>query len=165
MIPVQKKILLLSLGNDILGDDGVGLAAARILKKGSGSEVDIVEASGLGLDLLDIVEGYNRTLILDAVSTGLHPPGTLLEFSPKDFPEAIAPSPHYAGLPELMKFAGQLGLPFPQDIKILAVEVEEQYQIREGLSPSVEKALPALVDRARNVLDNWTNEGTCTNTL
>ena len=41
-----RRILLLSLGNDILGDDGIGLEAARILRKLCEDGVDVVEAVG-----------------------------------------------------------------------------------------------------------------------
>lgn len=160
----DHRILLLSLGNDILGDDGIGLAAARILRERCDGGVDFVETAGSGLDLLDIVEGYDRALILDAISTGLYPTGTILELSLEDFQKMVGPSPHYAGLPETVKLAEQLGIPFPREVTLLAMEVENSYQFREGLSLTAAGALTELVTRAGKVLKDWTKEDIRTNT-
>lgn len=159
----KRRILLLALGNDILGDDGVGFAVARTLKKEFQEEVEIVESSEAGLALLEILEGYECALLLDAVVTGGCPPGSILEFLPEDFQKVLAPSPHYAGIPEVLQMAERLGIPFPKEIRILALEVEDPYEFREGLSPSVEKALPAFVERARQVLEGWRGKSLCTN--
>ncbi len=160
----SRRILLLALGNDILGDDGAGLAAARILKKEFQGDVEIVESSEAGLALLELLEGYERALLLDAVMTGGCPPGTVLEFLPEDFQKILAPSPHYAGLPEALQMAQRLDMALPKEIRILALEVENPFEFREGLSPSVEEALPRFVERARQVLEDWRGKGLCTNT-
>ncbi|OGG44659.1 MAG: hypothetical protein A3F84_11455 [Candidatus Handelsmanbacteria bacterium RIFCSPLOWO2_12_FULL_64_10] len=155
----ERKNLLLALGNDLLGDDGVGLLAARLLREAFQDEVEVVESGEAGLALVEMLEGYERVLLLDAVVTGRCPPGAVLEFSPRDFQEVVAPSPHYAGLPEVLDLAGRLGIPFPKEIRILALEVENPYAFQEGLSPPVQKALPAFVERAGQVLKGWKEEG------
>jgi len=152
---INRKILLLGLGNDILGDDGVGLVAARLLKGEFEKGVDIIEASVGGFALLDVFQGYEKVLLLDAIATGDCSPGTILEFSEKDFQKLVAPSPHFAGLPEIFEVAKKLGVPFPNEVRILAMEVEDPYRFREALSPSVEKALPAFIESARQILKIW----------
>lgn len=59
--------------------------------------VDIVESGGGGLDLLDVLEGYDRAVLLDAILTGKHPPGTILEFSAEDFKKDDAPISYSCG--------------------------------------------------------------------
>ncbi len=66
-----------------------------------------------------------------------------------------------AGIPELPQMAKQLSIPFPKTIRILAVEVTDPYQIREGLSTAVTQALPGLVTRAQQVLQSWLPASTC----
>ncbi len=158
MSDTNRKILLLGLGNDILADDGVGIVAARLLKEEFEHDVDVAEASVSGFALLEILEGYEKALLLDAVATGRYSPGTILEFSRDDFQKVIAPSPHLAGLPEFFRLAETTGIPLPKDIRILAMEVEDPYYFRETLSPVVEKALPAFVERGRRVLIEWLSE-------
>lgn len=152
----RRRTLVLALGNDILGDDSVGLAAAQLLKAEFAGEVDIVTAAGAGFATLKLMEGYERTLLLDAIFTGCCPPGTVLEFSRQDFQKAAAPSAHYVGLPEVLRLAEHLGLDFPQDLRILALEVENPCEFRRGLT-TIAHALPAYVEKARQVLLGWTS--------
>ena len=151
----QSRILVLGLGNDILGDDAVGLVAARRLRGRCSAEVDVVEAAESGLGLLDFLEGRSHALLLDAILTGRHPAGTALEFSRADFRKASGPSPHYTGLPELLRLAECLASPVPTDLCVLAMEVEDPYRIQEGLSTAVEQALPAYIERACQILEGW----------
>jgi hydrogenase maturation protease len=152
---MPRRCLLLALGNDILQDDGVGLTAARLLRDEFQKSVDIVEAPGAGLALLELLEGYDRALLLDAIFTGYAPPGTVLEFSRDDFQKAAAPSAHYVGLPEVLRQAERLGIVFPQELRILALEVASPFESHAGMSPSTRGALPGYVDRARQVLQGW----------
>lgn len=149
------RLLVLGLGNDILGDDAVGLLAARQLRALGLAGVSVEESGGAGLDLLDFLEGYDRALLLDSIATGRHPAGTLLEFSAADFRKVVAPSPHYAGIPEMLRLAEALGIPFPAEIRILACEVADPYRIREGLSPELTRALPTYVSRAQAIVAAW----------
>ena len=155
MRPRRRPILLLALGNDILGDDGAGLAAARALREEFADEVDVVESGEAGLALLDLMAGYRRVLLLDSMATGRHPPGTVLAFSDKDFDKVVGPSPHYAGLPEVLELARRMDIDFPEEISILAVEIEQPLDFRETLTPPIEKALPAYVERAAGTLRRW----------
>ena len=149
------RILVLGLGNDILGDDAVGLLAARRLRALLPETVDVVESGGGGLDLLDALEGYDRAVLLDAILTGKHPPGAILEFSAEDFKKDEVPSPHYAGLPTVIQLAESLGIRFPTIFQIVSVEVENPYEILECLSQPVETALPAIVERVRRIVHGW----------
>ena len=155
MTEPHPRILVLGLGNDILGDDAVGLLAARRLRALLPETVDVVESGGGGLDLLDALEGYDRAILLDAILTGKHPPGTILEFSAEDFKKDDAPSPHYAGLPTVIQLSESLGIRFPTIFQIVAVEVENPYEVLEGLSQPVETAIPAIVERARRIVRGW----------
>jgi hydrogenase maturation protease len=148
----QKQILILGVGNDILGDDAVGLIAARALQDEFQESANIVEAAMGGLQLMELLEGYKKVLILDAIVTAEHPYGTILELSKEEFKHTVAIAPHMVSLPESLQLAEKLGIPFPEEIRILAMEIENPYELREGLSPSVEQALPEMVSRARVIV-------------
>lgn len=151
----KARTLVLALGNDLLGDDGVGLEAARQIAERVGGSVDVMETGEAGLALLELLEGYERALLIDSVVTGRYPPGTILEFSPEHFRRVIAPSPHYAGLPEVIEMARRLNIEFPRDIRILAMEVQNPYQFSLGFSEPVQEALPRLVHRALQILSEY----------
>lgn len=152
-------LLLLALGNDILSDDGVGFLAARALRgQFPCDSLEIIESGEAGLALLEFLEGRERVLILDSAVTGRAEPGTILEFTPDDFRNVVAPSPHYAGLPEVLELGGRLGVAMPRQICVLALEVADPFTIREELTPAVRDALPRFIARAAELLAEWTRE-------
>lgn len=156
--------LVVGIGNPLLGDDAVGLEAARRIAEAR-DDVEVVDAVGTGFELLDLIEGRSHVLLLDAFMSGTAPLGALHFFDRDDFRHAVAPGPHYAGLPEALEMAEILGLPLPQELRALAVEIEDKYEFQEGLDPVIAQALPHMVRAAQILLDSWTKEVTvCTNT-
>jgi hydrogenase maturation protease len=155
----MSRTLVLGLGNDLLADDAVGIEAARRLKAVPDSRADVCESSLSGVALMDLLVGYDRAILIDAVQTGTAPPGTIRELSPADLGQVIAPSPHYAGIPEMLALAQQLELVFPREIKILAIEVADATTIGGTISPAVEAALPEIEKRVREHLAEWEVDG------
>jgi hydrogenase maturation protease len=151
----RDRIVVLALGNDILGDDGLGPLVARLLREQVSSEVDVVITAEAGLAILERLEGYDYALIVDSITTGGCPPGTVLAFNMEDFGRAVAPSPHFSGLPEVAEMAARLGILFPREIRALAMEIEPPMEVREGLSAEIEAAVPVLLAEAMRVLDDW----------
>lgn len=149
------KTLVLGLGNELISDDGLGLLAVRRLKEENGTSAEIIECGLCGMALLDILVGFDRAIIVDAVKTGRGEPGTIYELNAEDLGPVFAPSPHYSGLPELLDTATQLGLDFPSEFKIFAMEVADPYTIGGGLTEPVAGALENLVDKIRTQLERW----------
>lgn len=149
---MKKTTLLLALGNDLLADDGIGLAAAREIAREAPPGVAVEETGEAGLALVELMMGYDNAVLLDAIMTGDHEPGTVIELGPADFRRVVAPSPHYAGLPEVIDLAARLEVPFPTRIRVLAMEVENPHEIGAPMTPRVAAALPAYVARARACL-------------
>ena len=149
---LPHSTLLLGIGNDILGDDAAGLLAVRSLKEEFQHSADITEAIAGGLELMELLEGYERVLILDSIVTKKHPVGSILELTKEQFQSSVAIAPHYVSLPEAIQLADYLGIRFPKEIKILAMEIDDPFQLTEELTPAVRQALPEFVRRARNIL-------------
>ena len=152
---MMKPILVLGLGNDLLGDDAAGILAVRALQEELAGKADVVETALHGLALLDLFLGYERAIIIDAIHTRAHPPGTILELHPEDLPAVETPSPHYTGLPEMLVLADQLQLDFPQEIIIFALEVIDPYTMGADLTPPVRAALPEVIRRVKEQVDEW----------
>ncbi len=152
----KMKPLILGLGNEYLGSDGVGVIAARKLADEIDSEVaDIAVSSLHGLALLDYFIGYRKAVIIDAIKGGAGKPGEVIELTPGDLKAVEYPSPHYAGLPELIHLAKVLKLDFPEEIKIVAVEIEENQTIGSGLSCDVAKTIDNIVTCVKAYLNDW----------
>jgi hydrogenase maturation protease len=149
------RTLVLGLGNDILADDAIGLLAVRALRSMLDESVDVQETSVHGVALLDLLTGYDCAVLVDAVRTGRHPPGTVLTLDPQGLSTAYAPSPHYAGLPEVLALARALELEFPRRLGIVAVEVADPYTIEETVTPAVRAAVPEACRRVRDLLAGW----------
>ena len=151
----QRPALVLALGNDILGDDGVAFHAARRLRAEFPQSVDVIETGEAGLPLLDYLEPYGKALILDAAATGKCPPGTILLWDREDFRRCVAPSQHSAGLPQILELAERLGMAFPGELQVICMEVGDPTVFRETLTAEAGQALPAMADRAREILNGW----------
>ena len=148
-------MLVLALGNDILGDDGVGFHAARALRAEFPDEVDVVETGEAGLALLDHLERYDKAIILDAVATGQCAPGTVLCWDREDFRRLVSPSQHAAGLPHILELAERLEMAFPGELRVVCMEVADPTVFRETLTAEAGRALSDMVAEAREILEGW----------
>ncbi len=150
-----RPALVLALGNDILGDDGVAFHAARILRAEFPQSADVIETGEAGLPLLDYLEPYGRALILDAAATGKCPPGTILRWDREDFRRCVAPSQHSAGLPQILELAERLGMAFPSELQVICMEVGDPTVFRETLTPEAGQAVSSMLAAARKILSAW----------
>jgi hydrogenase maturation protease len=155
---MRMKIIVLGLGNDLLSDDGIGILAAQRLGQVLEGQADVSFSSLSGLALMEVLAGYDKAILIDAVQTGNARPGSVHELTPDDLGRVIAPSPHYAGIPEMLTLAGRLDLEFPQDIRIYAVEVRDAYTVGGPVSPPVHAALDVLTERVCHRVAQWQGE-------
>jgi hydrogenase maturation protease len=113
----------------------------------------VVKRSALsGFYLLDELTGWDRALVVDAVKTGQHPPGTVLSFPFEALGTEAGPSPHAVGLPTVMRLGRQSGVPLPSWLHVVAIEVEDMESFVEGLTPAVAAAVPRAAAVIRSVL-------------
>jgi hydrogenase maturation protease len=153
------KPLILGLGNELLGDDGVGIyAACRLAEEISPVEADIQICRSHGVTLLDFLAGYEKVIIIDAIESQNNQTGTVIELTPDDFRPISNPSPHYTGLPELITLARELDLEFPKGIKILGVAIKNGYVIGDELSVPIKDSLEKIVTRVKAYLRQWKEE-------
>jgi len=152
------RTLVLGLGNELAGDDAVGVLVARAVRKNVSGAADVVETSASGLALLEIFAGYDRAVVVDSVRTGRNPPGTVTELGLDEVGRVVAPSLHHAGLPELAAVAERLGLGFPAETRVLAVEVLDPYTMGTKLSEPVASAVDELARRVRDQVERWASE-------
>jgi hydrogenase maturation protease len=155
---VNDTILVLGLGNDIMGDDSVGLRCARAVREYPFTGVQVVESAEAGLALLDYLEGHRSALILDAIVDQRKKPGTVVQLRPQDFRGKLGGSPHFMGLPDMLEMAEKLSIPVPSDIVILAMVVDNPTFLDESLSPEIAGSLPEYVSRALGIIQGWRGE-------
>lgn len=144
--------LVLGVGNPLMGDDGAGLAALARLSEGwrlPGAE--LVDGGTWGLNLLPLVESFDRVVLLDAVQAGTRP-GTLMVLREHELPRYFAQklSPHQIDLREVLALAELRGR-LPATLAVIGVE-PERIDLGAGLSPAVASAIDGMVDLSLDLL-------------
>jgi hydrogenase maturation protease len=152
------RTLVLGLGNDLIADDAAGVLVARALRSALAGVADVVESSASGMALIEVLAGYDRVVVIDAIHTGRDAPGTITEMTLAHVGRVVAPSLHHAGLPELGAVAERLGLRFPSQTQVFAVEAVDPYTIGGGVSEPVARAIPEIVRRVRERIEQWRSE-------
>jgi len=154
----QMKTLVVGLGNPILTDDGVGVKVAyavrAALASGRVRDVTVTEASVGGLRLMEMMLGYDRAILIDALQHSDAGPGSIRRMTLEDL-RTISPTQHSAcvhdtSLVTALEMGTQLGLPLPKEITIYAVGVENVTYFGEEPTPAVARAIPEV---AAAVLD------------
>ena len=150
------SILVLGIGNLIMSDDGIGIRVVQRLLEGYSfpAEVRVIDGGTLGLDLLPMLEGVERLLLVDAVDTGADS-GNIVRISGAEIPRAMKSklSPHQAGLQDLILLAELQGH-LPGEMVLLGVR-PEKIGIGLTLSEQVASCLDPLVALALEELERW----------
>ena len=144
-----RQLLLLGLGNDILTDDAVGLFVVRELrpKLAAYPSIDVCETTEMGLALLDFITGYRTVVIVDSIQTGKVPPGFVHELDAPALNQLTGRTPHFVGVSETLALGQKLGLAMPEQVRIFAIEVKDPFTVGTALTPSLQSALPGIVQR------------------
>jgi hydrogenase maturation protease len=142
------KTLLLGLGNPILRDDSVGLRVVREFgKRKVENGISIEEACFANIDILETIDSYDRLIIVDSIKTKGGKPGELYELSLQDLRSTLHLScPHDINLATALELGKRLGMHIPEEIRIYAVEIEDNQTFSETCSSLVEEAIPRVVE-------------------
>jgi len=147
------RILVLGIGNELYGDDGVGpLAVAALDADPLPAGIDLMDGATRGLDLLYTLQDYDRALVIDAVSDG-GPGGRLLDFDLEEVDvreSGGGVSLHDLDLGIVLSLARVLGEPLPP-IRVIGLTPIKR-EAEPGLSPECEEMMPALLARVREHL-------------
>ena len=142
------KTLVLGLGNPICADDGVGIRVAEVIRnRVSDPNVDVAETSSAGLGLLDIIGGFQRLIVIDAIQTRDGKPGSIYRLGLEDLPAPMHCSTvHDVDLITALELGRRLNMSVPEEVVVFAVEVSDVTTFREGCTPDVDRAIPKVAD-------------------
>jgi hydrogenase maturation protease len=157
------KTIIIGLGNPILGDDGVGWKVAEEVKmqldapsprlrhpspagRGDGGEgeIDIEFLSLGGISLMEFLVGYDRAIVIDALSTN-DEPGTVIVSKLSELPDYSAlhtTSLHDTSLQNALKLGREMGANLPEEVIVVGIATTRVYDFSEDLSEPVAKAIP-----------------------
>jgi hydrogenase maturation protease len=155
MFDPPAPILVLGIGNELLKDDGVGIALLNAVREqwGEDDRIEFLDGGTQGIALLGRLDGRKTILILDAVSNG-SPPGTIHQLPLDDvlrLSESQTKSAHEFGAAELLAATQLIGELTP-DTTIIGIEPEE-LKTEIDLSEVVSEAMPEACSRIAAVLN------------
>lgn len=145
MTSASEKLLIVGVGNELLGDEGLGVHVARALlaaKDSLPAQVDVLEAGTALLDLVAEMPRYSRVVIVDAVRAGqeagtVYRVESVAEFA-RQFEANLPISLHQWNLIETLQVAEKLGL-LPRQLTLIGAEPESIGPSTE-LSPKLARA-------------------------
>ncbi len=151
----RAPVLVLGVGNILLGDDGAGIDLVNQMPRlsaGWNGAVEFLEGGTQGLALLGDLDGRSALVLLDAAALGAAPgtvhvrrDGEVLELSHR------GGTSHEGNAGELLAAAGLLG-ELPQRIILVGIE-PLCLETGIGLSEPVRQAVPAALEAARKEVE------------
>jgi hydrogenase maturation protease len=144
---ISSHILLIGIGNEYRGDDSIGLNVIRALKGRELPDTMLIESSGGGAELIEMLSSVRMAILIDAVSSG-GKPGAIYRFDAlrQTIPAQLSfPSTHVFGVAEAIELARVLGR-LPPSLIVYAIE-GENFSIGVGLSLKASEAVQKVVEQ------------------
>lgn len=144
--------LLLGIGNVLMGDEGVGVHAVRMLDEIElPGGVSCLDGGTGGLHLLEALQSASRIVLVDATIDG-SPAGTIRRLTPrysKDYPPTL--TAHDIGLKDLLDTLYLLGN--PPEVVLYAISIDTPGGLDLELSPAIRALLPRIRDRVLDEIE------------
>lgn len=136
------------MGNSLLSDDGVGIyVVAELKNRLNEPSITIMETGVAGLSILDLLVGYDKAIIIDAIQTADGRAGQIYQLGPEAFDTTRrTATSHDVDFTTALAFGKKLKLPLPQEIVIFAIEASDVSSFSEECTPEVKQAIPVCVE-------------------
>jgi len=139
-----QKILILGVGNILLGDDGFGVHLVNSLADTALPEnVQVLEAGTVSHQLIPLFREIDRLIVVDVVEAG-DTPGSIFRFTPEDmqFPSEQMASLHQISLIDVLRMAELIGS--KPDTVIIAVQPKDVSSWSLEMSEEVKAVIPKV---------------------
>jgi len=152
----DRRTVVIGLGNPLMGDDGLGLAAlARLRDEWEvPPDVELVDGGTWGMNLLPIIEDAGSVLLLDAINVGAEP-GTEVVIPRERLPRYLATkiSPHQVDLTDVLALAELRGT-LPELTTAIGLQ-PARVELSNELSDALRCRLDDLVASVARQLESW----------
>ncbi len=140
----QADVLILGIGNMLMGDEGVGVHVIEKLQaEDLPSGVECLDGGTGSFLLLGPMQKAGKVILIDATIDG-RPPGTVTRLTPrfaKDYPRTL--TAHDIGLKDLLDAFYLLG--DRPEVVLYAVSIPPPREMHIGISPGVERSVNRIV--------------------
>jgi hydrogenase maturation protease len=144
---MNSAVLLIGVGNEYRSDDGLGIFAAREIRRRNLPGVDVVEQHGEGAALMEAWENYRHVIIVDALNSGAASGDVhRIDAAAEEIPAHLFHySSHAFGVVEAIAMSRVLGL-LPEVLLLFGIE-GKQFDVGPGLTDPVLKNMPLMLSR------------------
>lgn len=153
---MESKVKIISVGNPLYGDDGIGKAVLEeLMQSNSIPSASYYDAATDALSILDEFEFDGLNIIVDAAKMGKNP-GTVAHFTSDEARTIIQwdhLSLHGFGLAETFALAKQLDK-LPSKVMVIGIE-PENIGIQEGISESVLNTIPEVINIIKLEIESY----------
>ncbi len=158
---VDRRTIVVGLGNPVLGDDGVGWRVADAVEKAleearaGGKPLPPVQVERLGvggLRLMEFLTGFDEAVLVDAAEFPGRPAGEVRSCLLEELDSRNAghlDSAHDVSLATAIEMGRKLGARLPASIRIVTVQIVRSDEFGETLSAPV---AAAVQDAATEIL-------------
>jgi hydrogenase maturation protease len=143
----MKRALVIGYGNPLRRDDGVGVVAARDLAEGGDPRIEVMAQHQLTPELAEPISRAGRVVFIDAACAGRPGSWRCARVKPQTAPAQGFTHHFTPGV--LLACAEALYTARPE--AFLVSIAAESLEAGEGLSPRVRAALPAVLQRVRQL--------------
>jgi hydrogenase maturation protease len=148
----RKKVLILGIGNMLMGDEGVGVHVVNSLEGAVlPADVECLDGGVGSFLLLEPMQNADKVILIDATIDG-QPAGSVRKLQPKfstDYPTTL--TAHDIGLKDLIDAFYLMGK--APDVTLFAISIPPLQDMTMELSPEVEpivsKVAAMVIEEAR----------------
>ncbi len=149
----STQILVLGIGNVLMGDEGIGVHTIEKLQlQKFPSNIVLLDGGTGGFHLLSLFQEYPTIILIDATMDG-QPDGTVRVLQPKfasDFPKTL--SAHEIGLRDLIESAALLSsLP---KIYLITISISTIQPMTMEMSSKVQESISEIERTVFEILNN-----------
>ena len=146
----RNKLLILGIGNILMGDEGVGVRVVTEVGKAAWpADVECLDGGTGSFLLLEPMQNAEKVILIDACIDGAAA-GEVRKLRPKyskDYPKTL--TAHDIGLKDLLDAFYLMGEQAP-DVTLFAVSIPPLQEMQIGLSRRLDDAVPQIVELVRN---------------
>jgi hydrogenase maturation protease len=142
------RTLVIGVGSEIRGDDGIGPLVAEALARAGGPGWEWSGFAGSALDLLPLVRtgaGHERVVLIDCLDSGQLAEGAVARVELPDDDSRSWASSHHVGLLDLLAVARRLGVPVCADVRCYLVGVRPIQEFCDTPSRFLLECVPSVV--------------------
>ncbi|MBU0504843.1 MAG: hydrogenase maturation protease [bacterium] len=164
----KNKTLIVGVGNDILSDDGIGIKLVWDLEscfakasqdRETMQPIDFKTAALGGLELLELIQGYEHVIFIDAIKTEGGVPGAVYEMTTDDFKETHHLSHvHDVSFLQALELGRRTGMKVASKINIIAIEIVEDLLFSDDFSPEVAAKWPEIKETVLQLVNKYLNQ-------